>query len=244
MAQVVLITGGRGGAGKSVVCALLGQALAQHGQRVLLLEGSRRSLDTLLGLADEVLFDLSDALARRCSLADAILEAGVFPKGCLRLLCAPAQANYLPEKNACIGMIHALAERFDWIFIEVDGLQPQQLEIYAAVADRAVLVSAADRDSARAARLVSDMLVARGIEDIRLCVNKLPRDFAKRRPVPDLDWMIDQVCAQLICVLPYDRLLEAPDFSKVDVSLSKLTKKVFDNFAQRIMGYYIDLLVQ
>ena len=80
--------------------------------------------------------------------------------------------------------------------------------------------------------------------DIRLCVNMLPRDFARTRPVPDLDWMIDSVCAQLISVVPWDRSLAGPARFDHEGSLSILAKMAFDNFAQRILGNYIDLLVQ
>ena len=64
MAQVILVTSGRGGAGKSTVCAYLGAALAACGTKVLLIEGSHRSLDVLLGAQDRVVFDLADALER------------------------------------------------------------------------------------------------------------------------------------------------------------------------------------
>ena len=68
MAQMILVTSGRGGAGKSAVCAYLGAALAACGKTVLIVEASRRSLDVFLGVQDRVVFDLADALAHRCEL--------------------------------------------------------------------------------------------------------------------------------------------------------------------------------
>ena len=87
-------------------------------------------------------------------------------------------------------------------------------------------------------------LDAAGVEDIRLCVNLLTRDFVKLRPIPDLDWLIDQVCAQLIAVLPFDEGLVTPVAIGQNINLSNVSKIIFDNFAQRILGNYIDLLVQ
>lgn len=107
-----------------------------------------------------------------------------------------------------------------------------------------MIVSAADAVSARAGRMVSDSLDAAGVEDIRLCVNLLTRDFVKLRPIPDLDWLIDQVCAQLIAVLPFDEGLVTPVAIGQNINLSNVSKIIFDNFAQRILGNYIDLLVQ
>lgn len=98
MAQVVLVTSGRGGAGKSTVCAYLGAALAACGKKVLLIEGSHRSLDVLLGAQDRVVFDLADALERRCELGEAMVDAcGV------RLLCAPLDLQPIIDGAACPG---------------------------------------------------------------------------------------------------------------------------------------------
>lgn len=145
---------------------------------------------------------------------------------------------------ACRELRAALEEHFDFILIEVDGGDRVRLTAFAACADRAVIVSAADAVSARAGRMVSDSLDAAGVEDIRLCVNLLTRDFVKLRPIPDLDWLIDQVCAQLIAVLPFDEGLVTPVAIGQNINLSNVSKIIFDNFAQRILGNYIDLLVQ
>ena len=53
MAQVILITSGKGGTGKSTVCAGLGISLARLGHQVLLAEGGRRSLDVQFGLDED-----------------------------------------------------------------------------------------------------------------------------------------------------------------------------------------------
>lgn len=119
MAQVILVTSGRGGAGKSTVCAYLGAALAACGKKVLLIEGSHRSLDVLLGAQDRVVFDLADALERRCELGEAMVDAcGV------RLLCAPLDLQPIIDGAACRELRAALEEHFDFILIEVDGRRP------------------------------------------------------------------------------------------------------------------------
>lgn len=239
MAQVILVTSGRGGAGKSTVCAYLGAALAACGKRVLLIEGSHRSLDVLLGVQDRVLFDLADALDRRCELSDATIRA------CgMSLICAPLDLQPIVDIVTGRELRDALDPHFDFVLIEVDGSDHARLPAFAAGADRAVVVSAADAVSARACRAVTDALDTAGVRDIRLCVNMLTRDFLKLRPIPDLDWLIDQVCAQLIAVLPFDEGLVTPMPIGQNINLSNVSKIIFDNFAQRILGNYIDLLVQ
>lgn len=239
MTQSILVTSGRGGAGKSVVCAHLGAALAAQGKSVLLVEGARRALDVLFDLADSVLFDLSDAAEGRCELSDAILTPG----GGIHLLCAPVENRFEPDAAFCAELLQTLNGHFDYILVEADGQDMPSLDAWSPAVNRAVIVSAADRVSARLSRAVSDRLAAGGVRDVRLCINLLTEDFVRLRPIPDLDWLIDQVCAQLVCVLPFDPALLC---TRGDQShnLSNISKTVFDNFAQRIMGNYIDLLVQ
>lgn len=240
MAQMILVTSGRGGAGKSAVCAYLGAALSACGKTVLIIEASRRSLDVFLGVQERVVFDLADALAHRCELGEATItcENGV------RLICGPV-AGGAPKLGewACAQLRGALDGHFDFILAEMDGSDPA-LAALAACADRAVIVCAADRVSTRDSRSVSDALAAAGMQDIRLCINMLTREFARERPVPDLDWMIDNVCAQLIAVVPFDGALVTPVPMEKNTNLANLTKIIFDNFAQRIMGNYIDLELQ
>lgn len=240
MAEVILITSGKGGVGKSVVCGCLGAALASLEKQVLLLEASRRSLDVLFGVPDQVVFDLSDAAGGRCSLDDALLQLG--ETGRLQLICAPVGGAEPLGPALCGELIDALDAHFDFVLVDIDGTRPRELSAYAEPADRAVIVSTPDQVSVRDGRVVSDLLYRCGLEDIRLCVNQLTADFVRQRPVPDLDWMIDQVCAQLIAVVPYDKTLA--QIAITPTFLSNTSKNVFYNFAQRILGNYIDLLIQ
>lgn len=239
MAELIIITGGKGGVGKSTVCALLGMALARAGKRVLLLETGQRSLDVLLG-CDAVLYDLSDLLDGRCEPPDAILTAGG-----VDYICAPPDGFThmpLPDSGELRGLLGALDCGYDYILAEVPH-RDELLELFAALAERAVIVSSADRASARGGRAASDLLARQGVWDIRLCVNMLPPDFARTRPIPDLDWLIDAVCAQLICVVSFEPQLISGLLISDSLKLSKSVRIIFDNFAQRIMGKYIDLWV-
>lgn len=240
MAELIIITGGKGGVGKSAVCALLGMALSRRGKRVLLLETGQRSLDVFLN-CDAVVYDLGDVLARRCTPEDALLNGGG-----LDYICAPpdgfAHASDLPDSQALWEILTRLEAGYDYILAEVPH-RDELLEAFAELAERAVIVSTPDRSSARGGRTASDLLARRGVCDLRLCVNMLPPDFARKRPIPDLDWLIDTVCAQLICVVSFEPELISGILIGDSIRLSKNVREIFDNFAQRIMGNYIDLWV-
>lgn len=240
MAELIIITGGKGGVGKSAVCALLGAALTRAGKRTLLLETGQRSLDVFLG-CDNLVYDLGDLLAGRCAPGEAVVRGpGV------DYICAPPEGfvhtSPAPEARAIWELLTALEDGYDYILAEVPHRE-ELLRVFAELAERAVIVCTPDRASARGGRMASDLLASQGVWDIRLCVNMVPPDFIRTRPIPHLDWLIDAVCAQLISVVSFEPVLISGAILSDSETLSKNVRIIFDNFAQRIMGNYIDLWV-
>ena len=74
MGLVTVITSGKGGAGKSTISVGLGCTLAKNGKRVLLIDGDAglRSLDAMLGVDKELVFDISDIVNGNCEPIKAI----------------------------------------------------------------------------------------------------------------------------------------------------------------------------
>ena len=68
MGRIVVVTSGKGGTGKSTVCAGLAYALARQGRRILLIDGDAglRSLDLMLGVGSNTVYDMAAVFAGRC----------------------------------------------------------------------------------------------------------------------------------------------------------------------------------
>ena len=86
MAKVVLVASGKGGAGKTTVCAFLGQALAAKNRRALLVEldSGLRALDVALGVTEGLVFDLGDDWTHLCTVerdrVDPLDTLGIVPE--------------------------------------------------------------------------------------------------------------------------------------------------------------------
>ena len=85
MAQVLVVTSGKGGVGKTTSTAALGAALARNGQSVVVVDFDvgLRNLDLVMGAERRVVFDLINVVQ-----GDAKLQSGADPRQAGRRTCS------------------------------------------------------------------------------------------------------------------------------------------------------------
>jgi len=237
MPRSILITSGKGGTGKSTVTHLLGRALADRDQNILLLEldSGLRGLDLMLGVSDRVVFDLSDVLSGACRPAQAIVTAET-PRGNLHLLAAPIDRRFLPDPKALHALLRLLATCYDFVLLDTAaGLGPS-LDLAASVAEEALLVTTADRVSARDVSAAAQLLACPS----RLVINRfLTRDLGG--DMPTLDSVIDCAGVQLLSVIPFDPAVPAANAAGRALPASSRAKGEFDDLARRLLGERVPL---
>ncbi|HSB95554.1 MAG TPA: P-loop NTPase, partial [Spongiibacteraceae bacterium] len=106
--QVIAVTGGKGGVGKTSVSVNLSVALAQMGRRVALLDADLglANVDIMLGLNAK--HNLEDVLAGTYSLLDIMLQG----PGGIRIIPASSGTQHMSQLSALehAGLIHAFSE--------------------------------------------------------------------------------------------------------------------------------------
>ena len=75
MSEVIAVTSGKGGVGKSTISAGLGQAVSVEKKTAVILEldSGLRGMDIILGIENNVVYDLGDLLKGSCSLEDVVV---------------------------------------------------------------------------------------------------------------------------------------------------------------------------
>ena len=76
MSKIIAVTSGKGGTGKSTVCAGLGYTLAKQGHRTLLIEldFGLRCLDIMFGMENDIKYDLGDDLSGKKQTLEAVSQ--------------------------------------------------------------------------------------------------------------------------------------------------------------------------
>src|SRR5512147_1763666 len=81
-AQVVTISSGKGGVGKTTAVANVAVALAADGKKVVCIDGDigLRNLDVVMGLENRIVYDIVDVVEGRCRLKQAMIRDKHYPE--------------------------------------------------------------------------------------------------------------------------------------------------------------------
>ena len=76
MGEVIVVTSGKGGVGKTTTSANLGTGFALEGKKVVLIDADigLRNLDVVMGLENRIVYDLVDVTEGVCRLKQALIR--------------------------------------------------------------------------------------------------------------------------------------------------------------------------
>src|SRR5919202_1673510 len=150
MANVLVVTSGKGGVGKTTSTAALGAALAQAGQNVVVVDFDvgLRNLDLVLGAERRVVYDLINVVQGDAKLAQALIRDKRLETLALLPASQTRDKDALSEEGVARVMAE-LGEKFDWVICD----SPAGIERGATLAmrheDVAVIVPNPDVSSVR-----------------------------------------------------------------------------------------------
>ena len=209
MAEIIAFVSGKGGTGKSSICAAMATDLAVTGKTVLCIDCNVGfpGLDIPLGMASEGCISFREVCRGDYGPENATLHPN-FPW--VQLLTAPIHCA--PEEidgEAFSEMLQKAQDQCDYIFLDVPaGLGPM-FRMAAEHADRCIVITLPDPSAIRAARRVGEELERMRKTDVRLIVNRVNSKMLKAMKLT-IDDIVDQTGLQLLGLLPVDTdVLEA-----------------------------------
>ena len=244
MSNIILVTSGKGGVGKSTVASALGLTFAakRHKTIIIELDVGLRGLDLMLGVEDRSVYDLGNILKGECRLSDAIIP--VTDDGNLSLIVAPVKLSSRMDYDDIIDLCKILSTYFDTVIIDAPAGIGVSLLVAPKIPSTVLLVATPDHVSARDAGRLAGMLAQYGAKKVRLIINKVDTKKPSRNEIKDLDAVIDTATTQLIGVIPLCSELSSIGFDTDFAKQKSLGAKVLANIYTRLLGEYIELLIQ
>lgn len=244
-AKITLITSCKGGVGKSTVAANLAMSLSLRGKKVLLCDCDfdMRCLDLMLGVENDIMYDLYDAAKGRASMDKVMLRDERSDN--LWFAAAPYKGGRDITAAEFSSIIDGAleAQPFDNIILDTPGSLGVPSVLESGRADSAIIVASHQPSSIRAAGQTGEYLQKSRIGDQRLLINSFDIAAAVDGNRPGINEIIDRSFIQLCGIVPYEReLMLGAENGRLACQLrSSNAGAAFDNIASRISGMYVPL---
>uniref|UniRef100_Q07LX7 Septum site-determining protein MinD n=1 Tax=Rhodopseudomonas palustris (strain BisA53) TaxID=316055 RepID=Q07LX7_RHOP5 len=159
MAKVLVVTSGKGGVGKTTSTAALGAALAQTGQKVVVVDFDvgLRNLDLVMGAERRVVFDLINVVQGVAKIPQALIR----DKRLENLWLLPASQTRDKDALTEEGVERVIAElrqKFDWVICDSPAGIERGAILAMRHADEAVIVTNPEVSSVRDSDRIIGML--------------------------------------------------------------------------------------
>lgn len=238
-AQVVTITSGKGGVGKTTTVANLGVGLALLGKRVVCIDADigLRNLDVVMGLENRIVYDLVDVIEGHCRLRQAMIK----DKRLSELYLLPAAQTRDKTSVSAQDMV-SLCEQmkgdFDYILIDCPAGIEQGFRNAVAPADTVMIVTTPEVSAVRDADRVIGLVEAAEKETPQLVINRVRPDMIDRGDMLSTVDVIEVLAIDLIGIVPDDEEIIVSTNRGVPVSLenNSLSGMAFRNIARRLEG--------
>lgn len=239
MGEIIGVLSGKGGTGKTSVCAGVSVALAAAGLRVLCIDCDvgLRNLDISLGMSDSGALSFLDVSEGGYSLSHASRHP-IYPT--LSFLTAPM--NRPAEKIDTIAFAAMLQEAralFDYIFLDAPAGVDAGFRLVSTASDRFLLVTGPGPAAVRDAARVGDLLELENKQDVRLVVNRVDKTMLAILKIT-IDDVMDSAGLPLLGVVLEDPdvpLAAACGLPLLRYSRRASAVKAYQKIARRIQGY-------
>ena len=244
MGEVIVVTSGKGGVGKTTTTANIGTGLSKLGKSVVLIDTDigLRNLDVVMGLENRIVYNLVDVIEGNCRIKQALIKDKRNPNLYLlpsaqtkdKTAVSPEQMKKLAEE---------LKEEFDYIIMDCPAGIEQGFQNAIAGATRAIVVTTPEVSAVRDADRIIGLLEAADMKRTDLVVNRLRPDMVKREDMMSSDDVVDVLRIDLIGVVPDDEnIVIATNKGEPLVGSNTMAGQAYMNISRRIIGEDVPML--
>jgi len=245
MGEVIVVTSGKGGVGKTTTSANIGSGLAAAGHKVVLVDTDigLRNLDVLMGLENRIVYDLVDVTSGNCRLKQALIRDKRFAN--LFLLPAAQTKDKTAVNPEQMKVLAAeLKAEFDYTIIDCPAGIEQGFHNAIAGADWAIVVCTPELSSVRDADRIIGLLKAAELRDPRLIINRIRPAMIKRGDMMNISDILDILDVVLIGAVPDNESIITSTNRGEPAVMDKnsIAGQAYRNITRRIEGEEIPIM--
>lgn len=245
MGEVIVVTSGKGGVGKTTSTANIGWALSNLGKKVVVIDGDigLRNLDVVMGLENRIVFDLVDVVEKKAKLKQAMIK-DKRTEGLYLIPAAQTRDKDAVQPEQMAELVGELKTEFDYVLVDCPAGIENGFKNAIAGADRAIVVTTPEVSAVRDADRIIGLLEANMIEDIRLIVNRIKVNMVKSGDMLDTEDILEILGVKQIGAIPDDEhIVIATNKGEAVLGYGdSLAAKAYQNIAKRITGEEIPFL--
>ena len=227
MSEVIVITSGKGGVGKTTTTANIGTGLAKLDKKVVMIDTDigLRNLDVVMGLENRIVYNLVDVVEGNCRLKQALIK----DKRYSNLFLLPSaqtrdKSSVSPEQMK--KLVDELRTEFDYILLDC----PAGIE-------QGFIVTTPEVSAIRDADRIIGLLEAEELKKIELVINRIRMDMVKRGDMMSVEDVVDILAIDLIGVVPDDEsIVIATNEGEPLVGSDTQAGRAFANICHRVLG--------
>jgi len=242
--EVIVVTSGKGGVGKTTTSANVGTGLAKLGKKVCLIDTDigLRNLDVVMGLENRIVYNLVDVIEGNCRVKQALIRDKRHP-GLFLLPSAQTRDKSSVTPQQMVKLIERLKEDFEYIILDCPAGIEQGFQNAIAGADRALVVTTPEVSAIRDADRIIGLLEANGFKQMDLVINRLRGDMVRRGDMMSAADVVDILAIPLIGVIPDDEnVVIATNQGEPLVGSEAPAGVAYANVVQRVLGKEVPFL--
>ncbi len=244
MGEVIVVTSGKGGVGKTTTTANVGTGLAMLDKKVVLIDTDigLRNLDVIMGLENRIVYNLVDVIEGTCRIRNALIKDKRYPNLYL-LPSAQTRDKSAVSPEQMKKLVDELRDEFDYIILDCPAGIEQGFKNAIAGADRALVVTTPEVSAVRDADRIIGLLEANEMKQTHLIVNRIRMDMVKRGDMMSSDDVSEILAIDIIGIVPDDEsIVISANQGEPLVGNDSLAGKAYLNICNRLLGVEVPFL--
>ena len=244
MSEVIVITSGKGGVGKTTTTANVGTGLAQLDKKVVLIDTDTglRNLDVVMGLENLIVYNLVDVIEGTCRLKQALIRDKRYENLYL-LPSAQTKDKSAISPGQMKKLTSELKEEFDYILLDCPAGIEQGFQNAIAGADRSIIVTTPEVSAIRDADRIIGLLEKSGLTQNALIINRIRMDMVRKGDMMSVEDVTEILSIPLIGAIPDDEhVVIGTNQGEPVIGLDSKAGTAYSNICKRIMGIEVPFM--